>query len=150
MMQRWSSWLLEPWRTRALWLSVAVNLFCGALIAGHVLHERENGPGIDGAMERLSQDLTPDDANRFRLVMAAERPWFDQSRRQLNAAREELARSIAQEPWNEPVVRVRMVAFQARWLETSSRFGNGLVLALSTLSADGRAHVATATLRGPR
>jgi len=44
----------------------------------------------------------------------------------------------------------RMVAFQARWLETSSRFGNGLVLALSTLSADGRAHVATATLRGPR
>ena len=150
MMRRWSSWLLEPWRTRVLWLSVAANMFCGALIAGHMLRARPHGPGVDGAIERLARDLAADDAARFRRVMATERPWFEQSRRVLDAARADLARSIAQDPWDEGVVRLHMVAFQARWLETYSRFGDGLVVALGTLSPDGRARVAYATLRGPR
>ncbi len=150
MMQRWSSWLTEPWRTRVLWLSVALNVFCGALIGGHLLVGRGHGPGLDGAVDRLAQSLAPDDATQFRRVLAAERPWYNQSRRMLDAARAELAQSIAQDPWDEANVRLHMIAFQARWLESSSRFGDGLLVALGTLSPDGRSRIAIATLRGPR
>ena len=150
MMQRWSSWLIEPWRTRMLWLSVGTNLFLGALIGGHLLTARAHRPGLDGAVDRLAQDLAPDDAVRFRQVLAAERPWYDQSHRLLDSARAELARSIAHDPWDEELVRQHMVAFQARWLESSSRFGDGMLVALGTLSPDGRSRIAVATLRGPR
>jgi len=149
-MQRWSSWLIEPWRTRVLWASVATNLFLGALIGGHLLTERPNRHGLDSAVERLAHDLAPDDAARFRRTLAAERPWYDQSRRMLSAARADLARSIAREPWDEAEVRLHMIAFQARWLESSSRFGDGMLVALGTLSPDGRSRIAIATLRGPR
>ena len=149
-MQRWSSWLTEPWRTRVLWVSVAANIFMGALIGGQVLTARPHGPGLDGAVERLAQDLAPEDAERFRRVLAAERPWYDQSHRLLDAARADLAHSIAHDPWDEAQVRLHMVAFQARWLETSSRFGDGMLVALGTLSPDGRSRIATATLRGSR
>ena len=150
MMQRWSSWLHEPWRTRVLWLSVATNLFCAALIGGHTMGRRAHGPGLDGAVDRLAETLSPDDATRFRRVLAAERPWYDQSRRLLDGARADLAESIAHDPWDGADVRLHMIAFQARWLESSSRFGDGLLVALGTLSPDGRSRVAIATLRGPR
>ncbi len=122
----------------------------GALIGGQLILASPHRPDIDGAVDRLAQSLDQDDATRFRRVMAAERPWFDQSRRMLDDARADLARSIAEDPWNEAVVRLHMLAFQARWVETSSRFGDGLLVALGTLSPDGRSRVAIATLRGPR
>ena len=151
-MQRWSSWLIKPWRTRVLWASVGTNLFLGALIGGHVLNAPPLRPGLDGAVERLVGTLVPDDADQFRRVLTAERPWYDQSRRMLDAARADLARSIARDPWDEARVRLYMLAFQARWLESSSRFGDGMLVALGTLSPDGRSRIAVAiaTVHGPR
>jgi len=144
--------LPEPWRTRVLWLSIAGNLFSAALIGAHMTAGRTPGPpGIAGAAERMARDLPPADAARFRAVLDRERPWYDMARRRMADAREDLSRSIAQDPYDEAVVRQRMLDFQARWVETSTRFGESLLVAIGTLSPEGRAKLAeTAQASGSR
>ena len=96
MMRR--AWLLEPWRTRVLWLSLALNVFCLALLAGPFWMGQPPGPpGIEAAVERMARSLGPDDAARFRTVIANERPWFAQARRQLDESRVALSA-----PWAAP------------------------------------------------
>lgn len=142
----------EPWRTRVLWLSIAGNLFTATLIGAHVATRRPHAPpGLAGAAERLARDLPPDDAARFRRALDQERPWYDMARRRMEEARTDLSRSIAAEPYDEAEVRDRLVTFQARWAETSGRFGESLVSAIATLSPEGRTKLAQTTLRsGPR
>lgn len=144
--------LREPWRTRVLWLSLAGNLFTGTLIGGHLMHHPQRGPpGIEGAAERMARDLPPADAARFRAALDRERPWYDMARRRMADARTDLAQSIAETPYDEAVVRARLMAFQARWAETSDRFGQSLLTAIGTLSPEGRAKLAaTAEHSGPR
>lgn len=144
-------WLFEPWRTRVLWLSVALNLFGAALIGGHFVDRGRPGPpGFEGAVERMARDLGPEDAGRFRAVLASERPWYGQSRRALDEARADLSRSIAQTPFDEAQIRLKMEALQARWTESSTRFGDGLLSALAQISPDGRARIAETTLHARR
>ncbi len=145
------TWLFEPWRTRVLWGSVALNLFACAIIGSHVLMHRTPGaPGFEGAVNRMARDLGPDDARRFRSVLAEERPWYGQSRRALDEAREELSRSIARTPFDENEVRARMQVLQARWTESSTRFGDGLLLALAQISPEGRVRLAETALHTRR
>ncbi len=138
--------LREPWRTRLLFLSVAGNLFSVALIGSHWAMRRPSPPpGLEGAVERMARDLPPSDAARFRMVLERERPWYDLARKRMDEARADLSRGIAHEPYDEALVRVRMVAFQQRWVETSGRFGDSLLMAIGTLSPEGRARLADAT-----
>ena len=66
-------------------------------------------------------------------------------------ARADLARSIAQNPYDENAVHERMAAYQARLVETSGRFGDSLLAAINTLSPEGRAKLAQTTQNsGPR
>ena len=135
--------LREPWRTRVLWLSLAGNLFAGALIGGHLMVQPPRGPpGIEAAAERMARDLPPADATRFRAALDRERPWYDMARRRMAEARIDLARSIAETPYDEVVVRARLTTFQARWAETADRFGQSLLTAIGTLSPEGRAKLA--------
>lgn len=145
-------WLREPWRTRALWLSVAGNLFSAALIGAHFVAARPSGPpGLAGFAERMARGLPPDDAARFRTVLDHERPWYDMARRRMAEARADLSASIAQNPYDEAAVRERMMAFQARLAETSGRFNESLLVAIGTLSPEGRAKLADAQRHpGPR
>ena len=138
--------LREPWRNRLLFLSVAGNLFSVALIGTHWATRRPHGPpGLEGAVERMARDLPPVDSTQFRAVLARERPWYDQARRRMDAARADLSRGIAQDPYDEALVRVRMLELQKSWFETSGRFGQSLVLAIGTLSPEGRQRLAHAT-----
>lgn len=138
--------LREPWRTRVLWLSIAGNLFSAALIGAHMAAGRPPGPpGLAGAAERMARDLPPADAARFRATLDRERPWYDMARRRMADARTDLSRSIAQNPYDEAAVRERMLVFQARWAETSARFGDSLLTAIGTLSPEGRAKLAETT-----
>lgn len=143
--------LREPWRTRVLWLSVAGNLFAGALIGAHVAMRRPSGPpGLDGVVERMARSLPSGDAERFRAMLAHERPWYDLARRNMDDSREQLSRAIAQQPYDEAAVRGRMQAWQARWIETSNRFGDSLLSAIGALSPEGRIRLAEASLRPDR
>ena len=143
--------LREPWRTRLLWLSIAGNLFGAALIGARFAAGSPAPPGLAGAAERMARDLPPADAARFRAALDHERPWFDAARHRMAEARADLARSIAQDPYDERAVHERMAAYQARWTETSGRFGDSLLAAIGTLSPEGRAKLAETTQNsGPR
>ena len=144
--------LREPWRTRLLWLSIAGNLFSVTLIGTHMAAGHPPGPpGLAGAAERMARDLPAADAARFRATLDREKPWYDMARRRMAEARTDLSRSIAQNPYDEAAVRERMLTFQARWVETSSRFGESLLAAINTLSPEGRAKLAeTAQASGAR
>ena len=143
--------LREPWRTRTLWLSVAGNLFAAALVGAHLVAGPPPHPGLAGAAERMAHDLPPADAARFRAALDGERPWFDDARRRMADARADLARSIAQTPYDEATVHERMAVLQARMVETSGRFGDGLLKATGALSPEGRAKLAESIQHsGPR
>ena len=144
--------LREPWRTRVLWLSIAGNLFSATLIGARLATDHASAPpGLAGAAERMARDLPTADAARFRATLDRERPWYDIARRRMAEARADLSRSIAQNPYDEAAVRERMLIFQARWAETSGRFGESLLTAIGTLSPEGRARLAeTARTSGPR
>ena len=150
-MRRLTFTLREPWRTRLLWLSIAGNLFAVALIGSHMATGRSAGSGgLEGAVERMARDLPPADAERFRAVLAHERPWYDLARRNMEDSREALSQAIAHQPYDEAAVRARMQEWQARWAETSSRFGESLLSAIGTLSPEGRTRLAEASLHTGR
>lgn len=150
-MRRLTLLLREPWRTRLLWLSIAGNLFAGALIGAHMATGRPVGSGgLEGVVERMARDLPPADAERFRAVLAHERPWYDLARRTMDDSREALSQAIAHQPYDEAAVRARMQEWQARWVETSSRFGESLLSAISSLSPEGRTRLAEASLHTGR
>jgi hypothetical protein len=141
-------WLRDPWRTRVLWLSLAGNLFAGALIAAHLtMHRRPGPPGLDGVVEHMAGALPDPDAARFRATLAHERPWYDLARRQMEESREQLSQAIAQQPYDETLVRERMHNWQTHWIETSNRFGDSLLSAIGELSPEGRTRLAEASLR---
>ena len=143
--------LREPWRTRVLWLSLAGNLFAGPLIGAQFFMRHPHGPpGLEGVVERMARALPDDDAARFRATLAHERPWYDLARRQMDDSREQLSRAIAQQPYDEEAVRGRMHEWQARWIETSNRFGDSLLSAIGALSPEGRVRLAEASLRPER
>jgi len=143
--------LREPWRTRVLWLSVAGNLFGVTLIGARMAAGSPGPPGLAGAAERMARDLPPADAVRFRAALDHERPWYDMARHRMAEARADLASSIAANPYDESVVRGRITAYQARWAETSGRFGESLLMAIGTLSPEGRTKLAETTRHsGPR
>ena len=71
--------LREPWRTRLLFLSVAGNLFAVALIGRTLTMRQPHGPpGSAAIVDHMAHEMPPDDAARFRAIMAegtaAERP----------------------------------------------------------------------------
>jgi len=135
--------LREPWRTRLLWASIAGNLFLGGLVGAHfALRPRMGSPGLAGAAERMARTLPSGDAARFRTVMDREKPWYDIARHRMTDARADVSRAIAHEPYDEAAVRASLLAFQARWDETNLRFGESLLVAIGTLSPEGRARLA--------
>lgn len=143
--------LREPWRTRVLWLSLAGNLFALPLIGAHLVMRRPHGPtGLDGVVERMARALPDADAARFRAMLAQERPWYDLARRRMDESREQLSQAIAQQPYDEAAVRGRMQEWQARWTETTTRFGESLLAAITALSPEGRTRLAEAPLRPDR
>ena len=141
--------LLEPWRTRVLWASLGLNLFALPLLAGPYLwHARPSGPpSFDMLVERMARGLPQADAERFRVSMARERPWYDIGRRDMEEKRNAVALAVAHEPYDAAAVRAALVAMQGGLREASGRFDDSLVLALGELSPAGRAELAQSLRR---
>ncbi len=144
--------LLEPWRTRLLWLSLGLNVFAVTLLAvPHLRPGHPPGPPhFDTLIERLARNLQEPDAARFRDSMARERPWWELGRQKLDEARQAVGRSVGHEPFDPAAVHAALQAMQQRVVEGATRFDDSLVMALGTLSPEGRARLAEFVRRGPR
>ena len=141
--------LLEPWRTRLLWASLAVNLFALPMLAApHVWPRHPPGPpSFDMLVERMARSLPPPDQVRFREAMMRERPWYDMSRHDMEGKRDAVAQAVAREPYDPAAVRAALLAMQAGLRDSAGRFDDSLVLVLGELSPGGRAELAEALRR---
>ena len=139
--------LLEPWRSRRLWLSRGLNLFAVAVIAAsHVWQPRRIGPpgppSFDVLVQRIAHGLEPGDAEAFRTAMAKEQPWYELGRQKLNEAREGVAQAVGKQPYDPVGTNAALQAMQERMRESGTRFDESLALAVGTLSPHGRTQLA--------
>lgn len=133
------------WRWLALSLSLLCNVFLAALIAGHFLGRRI-GPAANPlgatpmarAFERTQAILSPQDAATFRAVLMRDRSRYSQSALRVAAARRELGRRIAAEPFDPRAASQALAAWSASWNGFVSDFSGALIDALAAISPDGR------------
>lgn len=133
------------WRRMALSLSLLCNVFLVALIAGHFL-SRRIGPvaspiasaPMARALERAQAILSPQDAATFRAVLVRDRSRYLQSALRVAAARRELGRQIAAEPFDPRAAGQALTAWRVSWNGFVDDFSGPLVDALSAISPDGR------------
>ena len=138
--------LLEPWRSRLLWLSLGLNVFGAALLVTLVVwhpHGPDHaGPGFDNLVQRISRNLDPADAEAFRDAMARERPWYELGRQKLDDARVAVAQSVGREPYDPKTTVAALAAMQEQMRDSGARFDESLAMAVGTLSPHGRTQLA--------
>lgn len=143
--------LREPWRTRLLFGSFALNLFMLALVGAHLLvRPPPGGPQPERIIAHMVRELPPEDAERFRAVMATRLPAIEDAHARMEGARRAMAQAIARTPYDEAAVREAMKRWQTAWLAMSDGIGEGMLDAVTTLSPDGRRRLADAGLRPGR
>lgn len=133
------------WRWLALSLSLLCNVFLAALIAGHFL-SRRIGPAaipfattpMTRALERTQAILSPRDAAAFRAVLVRDRSRYLQSALRVAAARRELGRQIAAEPFDPSAASQALAAWRTSWNAFVDDFSGPLIDALSAISPEGR------------
>lgn len=145
--------LLEPWRSRLLWLSLGLNLFAVALVGTAVLmrphHDGPSGPpGFDTLVQRIAHRLDPADAEAFRAAMAKEQPWYDLGRKKVDEAREAVSRAVGHEPYDAAATTAALQAMQEQMRESGTRFDESLALAVGMLSSGGRVRLAESFRHG--
>ena len=140
---RWPS--LRGWLLTA---SLLGNVFLLAHAAAPMLHGRRE-PGFAGLVDHFARALPADDAERFHAVLDPERTHFEAARREMDQSRAELSRAIAQTPYDEALVRMRMAEWQAHLQAMAGRIGATLLTALPVLSPEGRARLADAADHPP-
>ena len=139
--------LLEPWRSRLLWLSLGLNMFAAALLVTLVVWrphgpDRPGQPGFDNLVQRISRNLDPADAAAFRDAMARERPWYELGRQKLDDARAAVAQSVGTEPYDPKATVAALAAMQEQMRDSGARFDESLAMAVGTLSPHGRTQLA--------
>jgi uncharacterized membrane protein len=143
--------LREPWRTRLLFLSFALNLIVIPMIAGRfVMHRPALPPGPtrpEVVVERLAHELPADDAARLRAAMKPHLPDIEVARARMEAARATMSRAIGQTPFDEAAVRTAMRTWQTAWMAWSDDLGSAMLAALAELSPEGRQRLAEAGMR---
>jgi uncharacterized membrane protein len=133
------------WRWLALSLSLLCNAFLAALIAGHFL-SRRIGPAamplaatpMARALERTQAVLSPNDAATFRAVLVRDRSRYLRSALRVAAARRELARQVAAEPFDSRAASQALAAWSASWSGFVNDFSGPLIDALAAISPQGR------------
>lgn len=141
--------LLEPWRTRVLWASLALNLFALPLLAiPHLWHRPPPGPpGFDALLDRFARPLPGPDQVHLRGAMAAQRPWFDTARQEVGDKRVAVADAIGREPYDSETTRRAFAALQDALRQSSTRFDDGLLTAMAGLTPAGRTALADSMRR---
>jgi uncharacterized membrane protein len=139
---------MPKWRRIALPVSIVLNLFLVALIGGHLLHNRARvdvhfvSPLVR-ALARAEANLPPPDAEKFGAVMRRGAPHYMAAARQLEEARQELARQAAADPFDQEGARRALAAWAKAWDQFLSDFSNTLVEALAEISPESRRKLVT-------
>ena len=144
--------LLEPWRTRLLWASVALNLFAGVALAVPLVWRPgpHGSPGFDMIVDRMARGLPSEDARAFRAAMEKDRPGYDQSRGQLTAARTRAAEIMQRQPFDPAAARAALAAMRDELRDTMGQFDESLVAAMEEVSPAGRTKLVDTFQRGRR
>lgn len=146
--------LREPWRTRLLFLSFAVNLITIPVAAGHFFYHRRFPPPLPGGPPRpaimfqhISIPLAPSDKAK---MLTAVEPHFEEievARIHMEAARAAMLRAIGSDPFDPDALQAAMHNWQSAWKVWSDDFGDAFLEAVKQVSADGRQKLATAGRR---
>ncbi|HUH84958.1 MAG TPA: periplasmic heavy metal sensor [Stellaceae bacterium] len=130
------------WRQMALPASIVLNLFLLALIGGHLWHLRRaevnSGTPLARALARAEARLPPRDAAAFAAVIRRDEPHYRDDQKRLIAARQDLARAIAAEPFSADGVRRALAIWRTAWNGFFDDFSGTLIDALSKVSPEGR------------
>lgn len=106
------------WTKAVLVLSLALNLFVIAVVAGSVFgHHRWHGPhgGVsDVGVGLFTEVLTPKDRAALRDAFVAAAPGFRDQRRDAREDFAELAEALRQEPWDPALVDALVARHGAR------------------------------------
>ncbi|MDT7951225.1 MAG: periplasmic heavy metal sensor [Acetobacteraceae bacterium] len=144
----------EPWRTRWLFLSIAVNLLL-LPIAGARLWTRPPPftPGLprtEMIIDRMVRDLPADDAERFRTTIEEHLGDIESARVRMLAARAAMSRAIGHSPFDPARVQAAMQTWQSSWHDWSEALDQAMLAALPVLSEDGRQKLAAGHRRRPQ
>jgi Heavy-metal resistance len=142
----------RSWRRVALPLSLLLNLFLVALIAGHLLRRHLNEAGLGTvplarALVKAEASLSPSDAAAFDAVIRRDAPRYAASARAFGQARRALERQILAQPFDRDAAREALAAWQASWNRFLDDFGGPLVDALAQVSPEGRQKLIAARRR---
>ncbi len=145
--------LREPWRTRLLFLSFALNLLlipiAGARFWTQPPPLTPGLPRTEMIIDRMVRDLPADDAVRFRTTMEEHLGDIDAARVRMLAARSAMSRAIGRSPYDPAAMKASMQTWQSTWNSWSEALGEGMLAALPRLSEEGRQKLAATGRRRP-
>ncbi len=152
--------LREPWRTRLLFLSFAINLVAIPILvvpfvtARYAVHRPllPLGPPPPGVMiERMAAELPKVDGRRLQDAMEPHAETIEVARVHMEASRREMARQLASTPFDRDATKVAMQKWQANWAAWSRALGDAMLDGAEQLSPEGRTLLAARRTqrRGP-
>lgn len=134
--------LREPWRTRLLVLSFAINLLLIPLAGARLWAPRPPlTPGLPRTeiiIDHMVRDLPPEDAKQFRSTMEEHLGDIDSARTRMLTARNAMSRAIGRSPYDPALLRDAMQAWQMAWTNWSETLGQAMLAALPAVSTPGR------------
>jgi uncharacterized membrane protein len=135
-------------------VSIVLNVFLAALIAGHVLQQAgsrlaSDTPWPARTLANVEASLSPSDAASFGSVIRGNRARFIGSMSELVQARDRLAKQIVSEPFDPAAVKRDLAAWRQSWNHFLDDFDDTLVEALAKISPDGRRRLVEDRKKGP-
>jgi uncharacterized membrane protein len=134
---------VPAWRRVALPVSLALNLFLIAVIAGHIIRLRQIAVApatsmFARALANAEASLSKPDAARFAAVMGRDEPRYSQAVQELAQARAEFERRLTAEPFDKDAADQAFQNWQQSWNNMMNRLRTPLIDALSEVSPEGR------------
>jgi uncharacterized membrane protein len=130
------------WKRLLLPASLILNLFFIALIGAHFLNMRSREPEnltlVSRFAARVQNRLPAEDAAIFASVMRRDSSLYAEAGQQFAAARQELLRQLAADPFDKAAARQALTAWQAAGSKLLDPLGDSFIDALSQISPASR------------
>lgn len=132
----------RKWLRIALPVSLVLNMFLLAFLAGQMLRVTSEVPIHDDPLARIlaaaEATLSPSDAKLFRQTLLKEEPRYAQAVKKLTQARQEMLKQISADPYDPVATLTALSTMQSAWTEFMDAIGGPLVDAIGEVSVEGR------------